>query len=143
MGLTGGTLSRISDCSSKELQDEVLVQSFSVPFSYNVHFTNRALALSNRVLVNAICLNKTSALRRVFAVVDDGLSNARPGLQGELRNYFHAHRDSMRLVAPPLRVPGGKGKDEPALAVTDTPKATSLSYRSPLGCLDDRGWGRS
>lgn len=82
-----------------------------MPFSYNVHFTNRALALSNRVLANAICLNKTSALRRVFAIVDDGLWRARPGLPRELRNYFHAHRDSMKLVAPPLRVPGG-GEDK-------------------------------
>jgi 3-dehydroquinate synthase len=79
-----------------------------------VHFTNKALALSNRVLVNAICLNKTRTLRRVFAIVDAGLSKARPGLPGELKNYFDAHRDSMRLVAPPLPVPGGERvKDDP------------------------------
>ncbi len=107
-GLNGDTLSRITDCNLPESQDSVMVQRFSVPFSYNVHFTNRALALSNRVLMNAICLNKTSELRRVFAIVDDGLSRARPGLHRELKNYFNAHRDSMRLVAPPLRVPGGE-----------------------------------
>ena len=108
MGLRGDTLSRIADCYSLKLQDEVIVQRFSVPFAYNVHFTNRALALSNRILVNAICLNKTSELRRVFAIVDEGLSKARPTLPSELRNYFTAHRDSMKLVAPPLRVPGGE-----------------------------------
>ena len=101
-------LPRIADCHLPELQDAVMVQRFTVPFSYNVHFTNRALALSNRVLVNAICLNKTHTLRRVFAIMDDGLSNARPSLPGELKNYFDAHRDSMRLVAPPLPVPGGE-----------------------------------
>ena len=107
-------LSRITGCNLPESQDSVMTQRFSVPFSYNVHFTNRALALSNRVLVNAICLNKTSELRRVFAIVDDGLSRARPGLHRELKNYFNAHRDSMRLVAPPLRVPGGEQvKDDP------------------------------
>ena len=114
MGLRGGTLSRISDCSPPKLQDEVFVQRFSVPFAYNVHFTNKALAPSNRLLVNAICLNKTSELRRVFAIVDKGLSKARPGLSSELRNYFKTHRDSMRLIAPPLCVPGGeKVKDDP------------------------------
>ena len=84
MGLRGGTLSRISDCSPQKLQDEVIVQRFSVPFAYNVHFTNKALAPSNRLLVNAICLNKTSELRRVFAIVDKGLLKARPGLSSEL-----------------------------------------------------------
>jgi 3-dehydroquinate synthase len=113
-GLSGNTLSRIADCNLPELQDAVMVQRFTVPFSYNVHFTNKALALSNRVLANAICLNKTSKLRRVFAIVDEGLSKARPRLPGELKNYFDAHRDSMRLVAPPLRVPGGERvKDDP------------------------------
>ena len=114
MSLRGGTLSRIEDCSPPKLQDEVFAQRFSVPYAYNVHFTNKALALSNRLLVNAICLNKTSEVRRVFAIVDEGLSKARPGLSSELRTYFKAHRDSMRLVAPPLRVPGGeKVKNDP------------------------------
>jgi 3-dehydroquinate synthase len=107
-------LSRIADCSPPKLQDEVFAQRFSVPFAYNVHFTNKALAPSNRVLVNAICLNKTSKVRRVVAIVDTGLLKARPGLSGELRGYFKAHRDSMRLVAPPLCVPGGETvKDDP------------------------------
>ncbi len=101
-------MSRIADCSSPKLQDEVFAQRFSVPFAYNVHFTNKALATSNRVLVNAICLNKTSEARRVVAIVDKGLLKARPGLSSELREYFNAHRDSMRLVAPLLCVPGGE-----------------------------------
>ena len=85
-----------------------------MPFAYQVHFTNKALAPSNRVLVNAICLNKTKELRRVFTIMDEGLSKARPGLPNEVRNYFKAHRDSMKLVAPPLCVPGGeKVKDGP------------------------------
>jgi len=114
VSLRGGKLSRIADCDPPKLQAEVIVQRFSVPFAYNVHFTHRALAPSNRVLVNAICLNKPSELRRVFAIVDEGLSKARPGLPSELRNYFTAHRDSMRLIAPPLCVPGGeKVKDDP------------------------------
>ena len=114
MSLRGGKLLRIADRDSPKLHAEVIVQRFSVPFAYNVHFTHRALAPSNRVLVNAICLNKTSELRRVFAIVDEGLSKARPGLPSELRNYFTAHRDSMRLIAPPLCVPGGeKVKDDP------------------------------
>ena len=110
----GGALSRIADCSPPKLQDEVFAQRFSVPFAYDVHFTNKALAPSNRSLVNAICLNKTSGLHRVFAIVDEGLSKARPGLSSELRNYFKAHRDSIRLVAPPYSVPGGeKVKNDP------------------------------
>lgn len=114
MGMRGGELPRIADCFPPKLQDEVFAQRFSVPFAYDVHFTNKALALSNRVLVNAICRNKTSAVRRIFAIVDTGLSKARPGLSSELRNYFNAHRGSMRLVAPPLCVPGGeKVKDDP------------------------------
>ena len=114
MSLRGGRLSRIADCAPPKLQAKVIVQRFNVPFAYNVHFTHRALAPSNRVLVNAICLNKTSELRRVVAIVDEGLSKARPGLPSELRNYFTAHRDSMKLVAPPLCVPGGeKVKDDP------------------------------
>ena len=114
VGLRGSKLSRVADCYPSNLKEEVIVQRFSVPFKYNVHFTHRSLEPSNRSLVNAICVNKTSELRRVFAIVDEGLSNARPALPCELRNYFTAHRDSMRLVAPPLCVPGGeKVKDDP------------------------------
>jgi 3-dehydroquinate synthase len=114
VGVREDVLSRIANCSPSKLQDEVFTQRFSVPFAYNVHFTNKALAPSNRLLVDAICLNKTREVRRVFAIVDAGLSKARPGLSSELRNYFNAHRGSMRLVAPPLCVPGGeKVKDDP------------------------------
>ncbi|HKO30163.1 MAG TPA: 3-dehydroquinate synthase [Nitrospiraceae bacterium] len=113
MGLSGGTLSQVVDCYSSKIREEVIVQRFSVPFKYNVHFTNRSLEPVNRSLVNAICLNKTNELRKVFAIVDEGLLNARPDLDCELRNYFKVHRDSMRLVAPPFCIPGGeKVKDD-------------------------------
>jgi 3-dehydroquinate synthase len=90
--------------------------SFSVPFRYSVHFTERMLEPDNRVLLDALRRLEPLRRQRVLAVVDDGLVRAHPGLCAALQRYAMAHADTLQLLGDPIVVPGGeRAKNDPAL----------------------------
>src|SRR3569832_955223 len=62
-----------------------LAVSFSVPFRYSVHFTERVLEPDNRVLIDALCRLEPQRRHRVLAVIDDGVERAHPQLAASLR----------------------------------------------------------
>jgi 3-dehydroquinate synthase len=93
-----------------------LAVSFSVPFRYTVHFTERALDPDNRVLVDALARREPGRRHRVLAVIDAGVAEAHPTLASDLQRYAAAHPAALELVAEPIAVPGGEGaKNDPAL----------------------------
>lgn len=82
-------------------------QSFSVPFTYSVHFTRRVFAPENALLVSVL-RPLTSGVSRALVVVDGGLAEAAPGLVRQIERYFRAHRARLELVRKPLVVAGGE-----------------------------------
>jgi len=93
-----------------------LAVSFSVPFRYSVHFTERFLEPENRTLIDALRRLEPSRRQRVFALIDDGVERAHPQLGVALRRYAVAHAEGMQLLGEPLVVPGGeRAKNDPAI----------------------------
>jgi 3-dehydroquinate synthase len=91
-------------------------QQVRVAFDYPVVFTRGALRADNDALRRAIARREPDRRHRVFAVIDAGLADARPGLADELAAYVRRHDDALALVAEPMRVPGGEAaKNDPAV----------------------------
>jgi 3-dehydroquinate synthase len=84
-----------------------IVQKIAVSFTYPVCFTRHVFAPSNPVL-SSVLRPPSSGPARVLAVVDAGLAQATPKLLRQIEAYFHACRDRLTLVRPPLLVPGGE-----------------------------------
>ena len=86
---------------------KTIIQKFSVPFRYPVCFTQGVFDPANPALAS-ILTPQSSGHARVLVVVDAGLAEATPKLLRQIEAYFHAHRNTLTLVRPPLLVPGGE-----------------------------------
>jgi len=86
----------------------VHVQRFAVAFEYPVYFTERLFDPANPVLVEALARLEPERRHRCLVFLDDGLLRCRPGLGQQIADYARAHASRMRLVCPPLPVPGGE-----------------------------------
>jgi 3-dehydroquinate synthase len=92
-----------------------LAVSFSVPFRYAVHFTERVFDPVNPLLVEVLCRLEKSRRHRVLVVIDDGVERAHPKLCSDLRRYALAHSASIQLLGEPIIVAGGeRAKNDPA-----------------------------
>src|SRR5688500_6834664 len=83
-------------------------QRFSVAFDYPVVFTRDAFSTQNQALLQALSEREPSRSQQIFAVLDDGVAGAWPGLAGAVAAYAAASSGRLSLVAPPLVVPGGE-----------------------------------
>lgn len=94
---------------------QTLHQTFSVPFRYDVHFTENIFDTDNRTLAETIWSADDPAPHEVLAVVDDGLLPHFPHLLDEIEGYLNAHEDIVPAHRPVL-VPGGEAaKNDPDL----------------------------
>lgn len=80
-------------------------QNFSVPFRYQVHFTEKVFRRDNPLF--ASLLTGTNPPKILF-VLDDGVVSAHPRLPEEIQDYAQAYSDKFILPCPPLCVPGGE-----------------------------------
>jgi 3-dehydroquinate synthase len=83
-----------------------LSSDISVRFRYTVHFTDNLFAPANTLF--DIVADTGGRPRKVFFVVDSGAA-ATGDLIGKIERYCYARADAVRLVAPPMLVPGGEG----------------------------------
>jgi 3-dehydroquinate synthase len=90
-------------------------QRFSVDFEYPVVFCRGALNPAETSVLWCIARREPERRHPVFAVLDEGLLSARPGLPREVEGYVAAHAEHLELVAPLLTLPGGERvKNEPS-----------------------------
>lgn len=85
-----------------------LEPSFSVPYSFPVHFTRGLWHVDQPLFADVLRRLEHGRQHRVLAVVDAGLAAARPSLIGEIERYAGAHVNACALVAPPVLLPGGE-----------------------------------
>ncbi len=83
-------------------------QRFSVPFEFPVVFTRNIFDPDNPALRDVISRLEPDRQHRMIVFVDDGLSAADPHLAATIGRYAIRHQDAMRLVCPPIAVPGGE-----------------------------------
>ena len=94
-------------------QFEPIQQRFTVPYQYDVHFTDNLLDLENPLLANIVSAQAEAegfqqGPPKVLIAVDDSLLK-HSNLLGKIMAYAQAYMSKMTLVATPLSIPGGGG----------------------------------
>ncbi len=85
-----------------------LIQTFQVPFRYEVHFTRGLFRPENTILRDVMHTRPAARTPRVLVVLDAGVAEAHPRLPEEMVAYAEHYAADMQLVAPPMIVPGGE-----------------------------------
>lgn len=84
-----------------------LEQSFSVKFEYKIFFTSSLFDTNNNTLADFFKQNPSESLRKIFFVVDQGVSDTHPNLQDDIKNYFAVHQN-IQLISEVMVIPGGE-----------------------------------
>ena len=91
-----------------DARTSVYLQQFSVPYEYQVYFTEEVFAPDNTVLHDTVLHIETDKRHRCIVFIDDGLVATQPGLPEQIKSYANAHGDVIDLVHAPIPVPGGE-----------------------------------
>lgn len=92
-----------------------LEQSFSVKFDYKIYFTSSLFELGNPLLADFFKGRPSAALRKIFFVIDGGVTEKHPNLEEAIKNYFNQYQE-VQLVPEIRIVPGGEAsKNDTAL----------------------------
>jgi 3-dehydroquinate synthase len=83
----------------------IIEQNFSVPFRYQVYFTENLFAVGNQLFIEALEKGKKP---KVFFVIDSGVTDTNPDLVDSIKTYSKQHADQFILAADPLIVSGGE-----------------------------------
>ena len=81
----------------KVIKMKVLKQEFTVPFRYNVCFTNGLFEPDNRTLVDTISLNARNLPAKVYFVLDDQVAQKHPQLLEQVQVYCQQHNQKLQL----------------------------------------------
>lgn len=92
-------------------------QEFSVPFSYDVNFTEELFNPSNPLFLDTLNISSKKPAPKILFVFDRGMENHHPGLMDDIRSYSSLHTDTFELIDSPVVIPGGEtAKNNPDLA---------------------------
>lgn len=91
-------------------------RTIQVAWPLRVFFTENVFAPDNSTLRDALA---DVASRKVFVVLEDSLSQARPELEHQIEKYFVTHAQLLPLVRPPLFVSGGEPAKNSITLVTN------------------------
>jgi 3-dehydroquinate synthase len=111
-------------------------QAFTVPFRYQVCFSEGIFEPSNTLLVDLIAKDRKS---KVFFVIDSGVAEAHPSLVTDIQTYSAAHSDRFILCASPLIVQGGEASKNDHASYEQIVEATHIhgidrhSYLAVIG----------
>ncbi|MGC6417794.1 MAG: 3-dehydroquinate synthase [Bradymonadia bacterium] len=103
---------------SKESSHFIVSQRFSVPYQYDVAFTQGLFEPDNTILLNTLLKAHPTKQHRVAIVIDSGVAETWPELAIRIRRYALVHGNHMTLVDEPVVVPGGEACKNDAEQVT-------------------------
>ncbi len=83
-------------------------QTVQVRYHYAVHFTQQLFACDNPLLRDVISGGDMQPPKKILCIVDRGVWQHHPDLLDAISSFCQYHRSLMRLVCPPLVVPGGE-----------------------------------
>ncbi|HEX5025512.1 MAG TPA: 3-dehydroquinate synthase [Agriterribacter sp.] len=86
---------------------EYLQQTFSVRFEYKVFFTNHLFAGENPLFRDFLYSGKTDTPKKIFFVIDAGVTEHHPNLQEQIKRYFE-NETAFNLIKDILVIPGGE-----------------------------------
>ncbi|WP_132052803.1 3-dehydroquinate synthase [Pseudocnuella soli] len=94
---------------------DYLQQSFAVRFEYKVYFTEHLFSAENVAFRDFLNAQKGNTARKLLFVIDKGVVETHPDLQGQIRTYLEA-LEGYVLVPEMLVLEGGEGaKNNPQL----------------------------
>jgi 3-dehydroquinate synthase len=94
----------------------VIERSIKASWQMRVFFVEDVFKPDNPALVEALADNGP---HRVLVVLEDSLAQSLPRLESQIENYFSANAAELKLVRPPLFVPGGEPAKNSITLVTD------------------------
>lgn len=101
----------------------ILKQSFTVPYQYNVCFSEDIFDPKNTLLAETLGKEKAS---KTFFVIDNGVALQHSNLVEQVKSYAKAHADKLFLCAEPLIVPGGEASKNDRAIMEQIMEATHL-----------------
>ncbi|MDN5200342.1 3-dehydroquinate synthase [Fulvivirgaceae bacterium BMA10] len=87
---------------------KLLQQSFSVSFQYPVYFSENIFQNQNQILKEVLSADGVASQKKLFFVIDEGVSQNHPKLVDQIKNYCKHLEEVATLVSEPLIVPGGE-----------------------------------
>lgn len=100
-----------------------ITQTFAVPFSYNILFTEHLFSLDNPTLSNFLANYGNQQFRKkIFFLIDEGVAQAHPNLISEIRAYFQQF-NHIDLVEDVLILAGGEQVKNDTSALDQTLEA--------------------
>src|SRR5215471_8990620 len=94
----------------------VIERSIQASWQMRVFFVEDVFAPNNPALVNALA---DDGPHRVLVVLEDSLAQSLPQLGRQIETYLSANAAKLKLVRPPLFVPGGEPAKNSITLVTD------------------------
>ena len=83
----------------------IIEQSFSVPFKYQVCFSEDIFSLDNKLFTELLANGRHA---KVLFVVDEGVSQAHPQLLSQLKAYANVYSEFFTIAGEPIVVSGGE-----------------------------------
>lgn len=97
-------------------ETNVHIQEFTVPFRYQVCFTEGVFRRDNRTFMLELTRLEPAKRHRYVVFVDEGVASAMPRLCADIASYADAWPNVLQLVAAPEIIAGGEEiKNDPAL----------------------------
>ncbi|HWH68985.1 MAG TPA: hypothetical protein VNT26_06355, partial [Candidatus Sulfotelmatobacter sp.] len=82
--------------------------TIQVTWQHRVLFSDQVFNPANRVLRDVLAGDPAGEPRKSLVVLDQSLALARPKATATISAYFAAHAAAVKLVCPPLLIPGGE-----------------------------------
>ncbi len=101
----------------------IIEQSFSVPFKYQVCFSEDIFSIGNKLFVDLLAKGRHA---KVLFVVDNGVAEAHPQLIAQLKAYANAHSESFSIPCEPIIVIGGEASKNDEAIYKKIVEATHL-----------------
>lgn len=89
-------------------------QEFTVPFSYNVEFTENLFDPANTLFADTVESKDSDLKPTILFVFDSGMYESHPNLIQDISNYELKFSGKFRIVSEPVVIPGGeRSKNDP------------------------------
>jgi 3-dehydroquinate synthase len=94
----------------------VIQRQIRVGWQLRAFFTENVFEPGNLTLKNAMA---DAQPRKALVIIENSLSQARPGLEKQIEDYFSKHSKHLQLVCPPVPVVGGERSKNSIPLVTE------------------------
>lgn len=94
----------------------VIQRQIRVGWPLRVFFTENVFAANNLTLKNALADDQP---RKALVIIENSLSQAGPGLEKQIEDYFSKHARQLQLIRAPLPVVGGEHSKNSIPLVTE------------------------